>query len=117
MPMLDHVSEMPMPSRPYMAASDNAEVTTNQSTPLLLRLDRLRIGGLRLGMAHQQRVADVLLQLAGVHAEHAIDATLDEAQVLLRDDHRAVADVDLAQGRDHAARDDRCQSQGRLVDE
>ena len=32
MPMLDQVSEMPMPSRPYIAASDSAEVTTNQST-------------------------------------------------------------------------------------
>ena len=59
------------------------------------RSRRRRVGGL-LGVADEQRVADVLLQLAGVHAEHAVDAALDQAEVLLGDDHRAVADVDLA---------------------
>src|SRR3954454_23548672 len=115
MPMLDQVSEMPMPSRPYMAASDSADVTTNQSTGS--ELDLGGEGGGLLGVADHEGVADVLLQLAGVHAEHAVDAAVDQAEVLLGDDHGAVADVDIAERLDDGAGDDRRQPERRLVDQ
>ena len=60
MPTLAQVSEMPMPSRPYMAASDSAEKTMNQS----IRTIPGRV-------LEDEGVAGVLLELAGVHAEHA----------------------------------------------
>ena len=42
-------------------------------------------------------VNDIELDLAGVHADHAIDAAFEERKILLGDDHRALTDVDLAQ--------------------
>src|SRR4051812_9780994 len=57
------------------------------------------------------------LELAGVHSENAIDASLEQRDVLLRDDHRRLPELDAHQCFNDALADLRSEAKRRLVDQ
>src|SRR6267378_2985753 len=86
-------------------------------TMALLMTNQISISSPSSVTAERQRRGSLALELAGVHSDNTVDASFEQGNVLLCDNHRRLAEFDTHQGFNDALANLRGEAERRLVDE